>query len=70
MERLFVPRWRLTDGPQVRAAFRDVVKDASEATVSIQCDGKHLALGGIISPDGWIVTKATPLCGNLTAVLA
>lgn len=70
MERLFVPRWRLTDGPQVRAAFRDVVKDASEATVSIQCDGKHLALGGIISPDGWIVTKATPLCGNLTALLA
>jgi serine protease Do len=70
MERLFVPRWRLTDGPQVRAAFRDLVKDASEATVSIQCDGKHLALGGIISPDGWIVTKATPLCGKLTAVLA
>jgi serine protease Do len=70
MERLFVPRWRLTDGPQVRAAFRDVVKNASEATVSIQCDGKHLALGGIISPDGWIVTKATPLCGNLTVGLA
>jgi serine protease Do len=70
MERLFVPRWRLTDGPQVRAAFRDVVKDAGAATVSIQCDGKHLALGGIISPDGWIVTKATPLCGNLTVVLA
>jgi serine protease Do len=70
MERLFVPRWRLTDGPQVRAAFRDVVKNAVEATVSIQCDGKQLALGGIISPDGWIVTKATPLCGNLTALLA
>ncbi|WP_145434989.1 S1C family serine protease [Lacipirellula limnantheis] len=70
MERLFVPRWRLTDGPQVRAAFRDVVKDASAATVSIECDGKRLALGGIISPDGWVVTKATPLCGKLTAVLA
>jgi serine protease Do len=70
MERLFVPRWRLTDGPQVRAAFRDVVKNANAATVSIQCDGKHLALGGVISPDGWIVTKATPLCGNLTVVLA
>ncbi len=69
MERLFVPRWRLTDGPQVRAAFRDVVKDASDATVSIQCDGKHLALGGIISPDGWVVTKATPLCGNLNVVM-
>jgi serine protease Do len=70
MERLFVPRWRMTDGPQVRAAFRDVVKEARDATVSIQCDGKHLALGGVISPDGWIVTKATPLCGNLTALFA
>lgn len=69
MERLFVPRWRMTDGPQVRAAFRDVVKGASAATVSIQCDGKHLAFGGIISPEGWIVTKATPLCGNLNVVL-
>ena len=69
MERLFVPRWRLTDGPHVRSAFRDVVKNASAATVSIQCDSKQLALGGIISPDGWIVTKATPLCGNLTVLL-
>jgi serine protease Do len=70
MDRLFVPRWRLTDGPHVRAAFRDVIKDARQATVCIHCDGKHTALGGIISPDGWIVTKATPLCGKLTAILA
>jgi serine protease Do len=70
MERLFVPRWRLTDGPHVRAAFREVVDSAHAATVSIECDQKQLALGGIISPDGWIVTKATPLCGDLTALLA
>jgi len=70
MDRLFVPRWRLTDGPHVRAAFRDVVKDAGKATVCIHCDGKHTALGGVVSPDGWIVTKATPLCGKLTAILS
>ncbi len=69
MERLFVPRWRLTDGPQVRAAFRDVIKPAAQATVCIHCDNKHSAIGGVIRSDGWIVTKATPLCGNLTAVL-
>jgi serine protease Do len=69
MDRLFVPRWRLTDGPHVRAAFRDVIKDARQATVCIHCDGKHTALGGIISSDGWIVTKATPLCGKLTVIL-
>ncbi|RIK76493.1 MAG: hypothetical protein DCC67_13880, partial [Planctomycetota bacterium] len=69
MDRLFVPRWRLTDGPQVRAAFRDVVAPAAAATVSIHCDGKHSALGGIVRSDGWIVTKSTPLCGKLTVVL-
>ena len=69
MDRLFVPRWRLTDGPHVRAAFREVIKDAAQATVCIHCDNKHSALGGVIRSDGWIVTKATPLCGNLTVVL-
>jgi serine protease Do len=68
LDRLFVPRWRLTDGPQVRSAFRDVVKEAAKATVSIQCDGKQLALGGVIRSDGWIITKATPLCGKLKVV--
>jgi serine protease Do len=69
MDRLFVPRWRLTDGPQVRAAFRDVIKSASQATVCIHCDNKHSAIGGVIRSDGWIVTKATPLCGSLTVIL-
>ena len=68
-DRLFAPRWRLTDGPQVRAAFRDVIKQAAKATVCIHCDGKHKALGGVIDSDGWVVTKATPLCGNLTCIL-
>jgi serine protease Do len=70
LDRLFVPRWRLTDGPQVRYAFRDVVKEAAKATVSVQCDGKQLALGGVIRSDGWILTKATPLCGKLSVVTA
>jgi serine protease Do len=70
MDRLFVPRWRLTDGPHVRAAFREVIKDAAEATVCIHCDDKHSAIGGVIRSDGWIITKATPLCGKLTVVLA
>jgi serine protease Do len=70
MDRLFVPRWRLTDGPQVRAAFRDVIKPASQATVCIHCDNKHSAIGGIVREDGWIVTKATPLCGSLTVILS
>jgi serine protease Do len=70
LDRLFVPRWRLTDGPQVRAAFRDITEKVRQATVCIHCNGKHTALGGIISPQGWIVTKAAPLCGQPTVILA
>ena len=65
-DRLFVPRWRLTDGPHVRAAFREVVDDAAAATVVILCDGKRRGLGGVLSADGWILTKATPLCGTVS----
>jgi serine protease Do len=69
MDRLFVPRWRLTDGPHVRAAFRDVIDDAAAATVAVNCDGKRRGLGGVIGADGWILTKATPLCDKVTVVL-
>jgi len=70
LDELLVPRWRLTDGPQVRAAFRDVVKGPSASSVVIHCDKSQLALGGIVGADGWILTKATPLCGKVTCLLA
>lgn len=69
MDRLFVPRWRLADGPQVKAAFRDVIPTAAAATVAIKCDGKRRGLGGVVGADGWILTKATPLCGTVTCTL-
>jgi serine protease Do len=47
-----------------------VIKDAAQATVCVHCDDKHTAVGGIVRSDGWIVTKATPLCGKQTVVLA
>lgn len=69
-DRLFVPRWRLADGPQVRAAFRSVVDDVRGATVVIRCDGRRRGLGGIIAADGWILTKATPICDKVMVTLA
>jgi serine protease Do len=47
--------------PQFLAAFRAVSSDASKSTVRILCDGKEAALGTILSPDGWIITKYTLL---------
>jgi serine protease Do len=55
--------------PKVLAAFHDVVAKPSESTVRIRCDGKDVALGTIISADGWILTKASELKDNLVCKL-
>jgi serine protease Do len=55
--------------PKFRAAFRDVVAPASKSTVRVLCDGKDTALGTIVGPDGWILTKANDLKGTITCKL-
>jgi len=49
--------------------FRDIVAAANEATVRIKCDGKEKALGTVVSPDGYILTKGSELRGKLTCLL-
>jgi serine protease Do len=44
-------------------AFQAVVAKPSHSTVRVQCDGKDVALGTVIGPDGWILTKASQLKG-------
>jgi serine protease Do len=53
----------------VKAAFRDVVADASAATVVVLADDKRVALGTVVSSDGYIVTKASELRGKLICKL-
>lgn len=65
MLRMTVPKSRLTDSPDVRSAFREVVKFPTDSTVRIQSDGKDAALGGIVGRDGWILTKASRVKGKL-----
>lgn len=69
MQRVMIPTSSLTDGPQVRSAFRDTVAEAAKATVSVRCDGKQVALGGIVGCDGWVITKADQLDGPVTCKL-
>ncbi len=64
-----VPDSRLTDGSMVRSAFRQVVADARKATVRVRTDGRNTALGGIVGADGWILTKASRLPGEITCLL-
>src|SRR5260370_886104 len=49
---------------RVLKAFRAAVAKPSESTVRVQCDGKDAALGTVIGPDGWILTKASELKGK------
>ena len=67
--RIAIPKWRLTDGPHVRSAFRDVIAVARQATVRVRTDGRDTALGGIVGADGYILTKASRLPGEITCLL-
>ncbi|MGL4513443.1 MAG: S1C family serine protease [Lacipirellulaceae bacterium] len=69
-ERVWVPSSRYTDGPHTRQAFREVVADTRKATVEVRHKGRQVALGGIVGPDGWIVTKASLMEGDVTCRLA
>jgi len=59
----------LRTNPTFLKSFREVVAKPSESTVRIQCDGKDTALGMIVGPDGWILTKANDLKGDITVKL-
>jgi serine protease Do len=54
----------------VKAAFRDVVADANRSTVQVLAADKPVALGTVVSSDGYILTKASELLGRITVKLA
>ena len=53
------------DDVKVKAAFRPLVADVSQCVVRVKCDGKDTALGTIVGPNGWVVTKASELTGKV-----
>ncbi len=53
----------------VKAPFRSVVADASRGTVQVLCGGKVAALGAVVSSDGYVITKASELSGEITCRL-
>jgi serine protease Do len=70
LEMMWVPSSRYSDSPQTRQAFREVVAEARLATVEVRRRGRRVAMGGVVGPDGWIVTKASLAWGDLTCRLA
>ncbi len=45
----------------VRAAWRPVIKNAAKSTVRVLAGGRHVSMGTIISPNGFVLTKASEL---------
>ena len=56
-------------GSSIKAAFKAVVAEANEATVNVRSGGKSVALGTVVSADGFVLTKASELAGDATVVL-
>lgn len=69
-DRITVPSWRFAHGPHARAAFRDVVKHVRNAVVEVRVDGARVALGGIVRPEGYVLTKASALRGSISCALS
>jgi serine protease Do len=59
----------LKTDPKFLAAFREVVAGAARSTVRVRRDGKDAALGAVVGADGWILTKASELKGDLVCRL-
>ncbi len=59
----------LRTNPKFVEVFRDVVAKPSQSTVRIRNEGKDLVLGVVIDSNGWILTKANDLTGNVTVKL-
>jgi serine protease Do len=55
--------------PEFLAAFRGTTTEAARSTVRILCDGKEVALGTVVGPDGWILTKYSLLSGQVSCRL-
>jgi len=53
----------------IKAAFREVVSDASRGTVHVLADDKLVALGTVVRADGYILTKASELRGKIVCRL-
>jgi serine protease Do len=62
-------RSRQKSSPEILSAFHAVVAKPSHSTVRVQCGDQNVALGTIVGPDGWILTKASQLKGPAVCVL-
>jgi serine protease Do len=54
----------------VKAAYRGVTAEVTKATAQVLADGKVVALGTVVDPRGYVVTKASLLEGKVSCRIA
>lgn len=59
---------QISTNSKLLAPFKAVVAKANESTVRIRADEKDIALGTIVFADGYILTKASEVGGNMLSV--
>ncbi|HVL16331.1 MAG TPA: S1C family serine protease [Gemmata sp.] len=59
---------QISTNAKLLAPFQSVVAKANESTVRIRGDEKDVALGTIVSADGYIITKASEVRGDTISV--
>jgi len=59
----------LRDAGGVKDTFRKVIAQAAACVVRVRCDKRDVAMGTIVGPDGWILTKASELKGRVVVRL-
>jgi serine protease Do len=57
------------DSDEVKTVFQPSVTSALACVVRVKCDDKDAALGTVVGPDGWVLTKASELSGKITCRL-
>jgi len=48
----------------IRKAVTQLLNDVSQNVCSIKCNGKRVAFGTIVGPNGWVATKASEVVGK------
>lgn len=61
---------RLKNSPEIKRVFRPVVDLAQRATVAVLVNDEQVALGATVTPDGYVLTKASELTGPVSCRLA
>lgn len=61
---------QISTNPKLLAPFKSIVAKSNESTVRVRGDDKDVALGTVVFPDGFILTKASELHGNISVRLS